>query len=122
MVSFYSRRALSPFTGTVQVIDTPQARALSLDGVHWEITYRVRDRVRQAAAPAPGAPRYQMARAASVAGGRVLPCTRSSTPTRSAGPSTRWSRKSPPPACRSPPPTAGNTGCWTRPSGSRWRC
>ena len=72
MVSFYSRRALSPFTGTVQVIDTPQARALSLDGVHWEITYRVRDRVRQAAAPAAGEPRYQMARAASVAGGRVL--------------------------------------------------
>jgi hypothetical protein len=33
----YSIRQLSPFQGTVQVINTPSVRAISVDGIHWQI-------------------------------------------------------------------------------------
>ena len=36
-VETYSARQLSPFTGNVQIVKTPFARALSLDGSSWQI-------------------------------------------------------------------------------------
>jgi hypothetical protein len=41
MIQAYSKRLLSPFTGQVQVVETGQARALTLDGRNWEVQYRV---------------------------------------------------------------------------------
>jgi hypothetical protein len=41
MIQAYSKRLLSPFTGQVQVVETGQARALTLDGNNWEVQYRV---------------------------------------------------------------------------------
>lgn len=41
MIQAYSKRLLSPFTGQVQVVETGQARALTLDGNNWELQYRV---------------------------------------------------------------------------------
>jgi hypothetical protein len=34
---YYTRRRLSPFLGTLQVVEVPDARAYSTDGVHWEL-------------------------------------------------------------------------------------
>lgn len=39
MVHAYSKRLLSPFTGQVQVVEMDPVRALSLDGVAWEIQF-----------------------------------------------------------------------------------
>jgi hypothetical protein len=41
MFQAYSKRLLSPFTGQVQIVETDQARALTLDGNNWELQYRV---------------------------------------------------------------------------------
>ena len=41
MVQAYSKRLLSPFTGQVQIVETDQARALTLDGNNWELQYRL---------------------------------------------------------------------------------
>ena len=41
MIQAYSKRLLSPFTGQVQIVETGQARALTLDGNNWELQYRV---------------------------------------------------------------------------------
>jgi hypothetical protein len=41
MIQAYSKRLLSPFLGQVQVAETGQARALTLDGNNWEVQYRV---------------------------------------------------------------------------------
>lgn len=41
MVQSYSKRLLSPFTGQVQVVETDQVRALTLDGNNWEVQYRL---------------------------------------------------------------------------------
>ena len=40
MIQAYSKRLLSPFAGQVQIVDTGQARALTLDGNNWELQYR----------------------------------------------------------------------------------
>ena len=39
MTRTYSKRLLSPFIGVLQVAETPEARALSLDGRNWEVQY-----------------------------------------------------------------------------------
>ncbi len=39
MIRTYARRLLSPFVGLVQVAETNNARALSLDGRNWAIQY-----------------------------------------------------------------------------------
>lgn len=39
MIRQYSRRLLSPFVGVVQIAETPDARAVSLDGRNWEVQY-----------------------------------------------------------------------------------
>jgi hypothetical protein len=41
MVQAYSKRLLSPFTGQVQIVETDQARALTLDGNNWELQFRL---------------------------------------------------------------------------------
>ena len=41
MIRAYSKRMLSPFIGQVQILETGQARALTLDGKNWELQYRV---------------------------------------------------------------------------------
>jgi len=41
MIQAYSKRLLSPFTGQVQIVETGQVRALTLDGNNWELQYRV---------------------------------------------------------------------------------
>jgi hypothetical protein len=40
VIQAYSKRLLSPFTGQVQVVETEQARALTLDGSNWEVQFR----------------------------------------------------------------------------------
>ena len=42
-VKTYSRRMMPPFTGQLQVAETGDARALSIDGRHWEIQFRYTD-------------------------------------------------------------------------------
>ena len=39
-VSRYSKRLLNPFTGMVQIIETPTARAISSDGLNWRLQIR----------------------------------------------------------------------------------
>ena len=39
-VSRYSKRLLNPFTGTAQIIETPNARAISIDGLKWRLHIR----------------------------------------------------------------------------------
>lgn len=41
MIQAYSKRLLSPFIGQVQIVETGQARVLTLDGNNWELQYRV---------------------------------------------------------------------------------
>ncbi|WP_126445196.1 hypothetical protein [Sulfuricystis multivorans] len=38
----YAFRRLNPFLGTTQVVDTAQGRAVSVDGVNWELQLRMR--------------------------------------------------------------------------------
>jgi hypothetical protein len=39
-VARYSKRLLNPFTGTAQIIEIPEARAISSDGLHWRLHIR----------------------------------------------------------------------------------
>ncbi|ESQ16098.1 MAG: hypothetical protein N838_08125 [Thiohalocapsa sp. PB-PSB1] len=39
MMKTYSRRLLSPYIGVLQVVEIPDARALSLDGRNWEVQH-----------------------------------------------------------------------------------
>lgn len=41
MIHAYSKRLLSPFTGQVQIVETPRARALTLGGAEWEIQFKL---------------------------------------------------------------------------------
>lgn len=41
MLNAYSKRLLSPFTGQVQIVESDQARALSLGGDKWEIQFKL---------------------------------------------------------------------------------
>lgn len=41
MIRSYSKRLLSPFSGQVQIVEGPRARALTLDGQRWEMQYRL---------------------------------------------------------------------------------
>lgn len=39
MIRAYSQRLLPPYTGTVQIAESPSTRAQSFDGIYWEIHY-----------------------------------------------------------------------------------
>ena len=39
-ISLYSKRFLNPFTGMVQIIETPNVRAMSSDGINWRLQIR----------------------------------------------------------------------------------
>lgn len=39
-VARYSKRLLNPFIGTAQIIETPEARAISSDGLNWRLNIR----------------------------------------------------------------------------------
>jgi len=39
MIRAYSQRLLPPFSGVVQIAESPSTRAQSFDGVHWDIHY-----------------------------------------------------------------------------------
>ena len=41
VIRMFSRRLLLPFVGVVQVAETDNARALSMDGAYWSIQYRL---------------------------------------------------------------------------------
>ena len=66
MVKTYSRRLFSPFTSALQVADTDDARAFSLDGRHWEIQYRIASAMEAKLGQAATDPDLGFARVASV--------------------------------------------------------
>ncbi|MDZ7750829.1 MAG: hypothetical protein U5S82_04050 [Gammaproteobacteria bacterium] len=41
MIRSYSKRLLSPFSGQMQIVEGHRVRALTLDGEHWEMQYRL---------------------------------------------------------------------------------
>lgn len=41
MIRCYSKRLLAPYSGQVQIVELDSVRALTLDGRHWEIQYRL---------------------------------------------------------------------------------
>jgi hypothetical protein len=41
MIQAYSKRLLSPFTGQVQIVESTNARALTLGGAEWEIQFKL---------------------------------------------------------------------------------
>lgn len=53
MIRKYSRRVLLPFMGMVQIAETEQARALSMDGQYWSIQFRLPQDPQAATRPKP---------------------------------------------------------------------
>ena len=41
MTQAYSKRLLFPFLGQVQIVESEQLRALTLDGENWEVQFKV---------------------------------------------------------------------------------
>ena len=41
MIQAYSKRLLFPFLGQVQIVESDQLRALTLDGDNWEVQFKV---------------------------------------------------------------------------------
>ena len=41
MVRSYSKRLLSPYSGTVQVVESGSVRAMTMDGELWEVQLRL---------------------------------------------------------------------------------
>lgn len=71
LVKTYSRRLLAPFSGQVQLAETGEARALSLDGRSWEIQYLLAARKAPTWAQRDDRQVYQYVRVAGVGDGRI---------------------------------------------------
>lgn len=71
MIRTYSKRLLSPFVGLVQVAEVPGARALSLDGRHWELQCSLAGEAELRTPPAGAASAAEYALVARIVNGKL---------------------------------------------------